>query len=362
MYGLWYMSLCSRFNDNTRANFFRGSAYLHFIREAFFEEVRIKFYPPQAESGHQVLPICNKMTRQWFSDVLFSWAQITDWATWSKKPDIDPIIRSLYGSFPDQKTEILDDAAMKLEAKSSGNDYAPMVETDEDSWRRCLGVALELFEANLKKATAEAALPTPTPLNVPVPGSSSKRPAVCFSSGYPSPAPVEVRNKKKAKTLQPVPKDAGSKPPPTRTYGRDKGKGKATESTMPSGSGTQHTQISSRDKGKGKATESAMPSGSGTQHTQISSRDKGKGKATESAMPSGSGTQHSIHDALGHMNISPSTPGEVTLLLKNWDEVLTTYCMHGWTLAEQGAEIDEETRQGEESWKRFVSRAPTKPS
>jgi hypothetical protein len=74
---------------------------------------------------------------------------------------------------------------MELEAKLSGNDCAPMVETDEDSWRRCLRVALELFEANLKKAAAEAALPTPTPLNVPVPGSSSKRPAVCFSSGYP---------------------------------------------------------------------------------------------------------------------------------------------------------------------------------
>lgn len=87
---------------------------------------------------------------------------------------------------------------MELEAKLSGNNCALMVETDEDSWHRCLRVALELFEANLKKAqveadakaeaatkaAAETALPTPT-LNVPVPGSSSKCPAVCFLSGYP---------------------------------------------------------------------------------------------------------------------------------------------------------------------------------
>jgi hypothetical protein len=77
MYGLWYMSLCPRFNDNTRANFFRGSAYLHYIREAFFDEVRIKFYHAPDDSGRQVLPTCNKMTRQWFSDVLFSWAHVT---------------------------------------------------------------------------------------------------------------------------------------------------------------------------------------------------------------------------------------------------------------------------------------------
>jgi hypothetical protein len=77
MYGLWYMSLCQRFNSNTRANFFRASAYLHYIREAFFEEVRNKFYPTPHDSEHQVLPTCNKMTRQWFSNVLFSWAQVT---------------------------------------------------------------------------------------------------------------------------------------------------------------------------------------------------------------------------------------------------------------------------------------------
>jgi hypothetical protein len=77
MYGLWYMSLCPRFNTNTKANFFRGSAYLHFIRQAFFTEVQDKFYPPADGSMRQVLPTCNKMTRQWFSGVLFSWALIT---------------------------------------------------------------------------------------------------------------------------------------------------------------------------------------------------------------------------------------------------------------------------------------------
>ncbi|KAG1890709.1 uncharacterized protein F5891DRAFT_986806 [Suillus fuscotomentosus] len=249
MYGLWYMSLCQRFSEGTRGKFFRGSAYMHHIREAFFEEVRSKFYPPPDNSGRQVLPTSNKMTRQWFSDVLFSWALITDWATWSSRPDIDPVIRSLYGSLPDQTTDILDYATMELEAKLSGNDCAPMVETDEDSWHNCLRVALELFEANVKKAqleanakaeaatkaAAETALPTPTPRNVPVPGSSSKRPA--------SSAPIGVRKIKKAKTLKPVPKDAGSKQPPTRISSRDKGKGKATESAMPSGSASQASNI-----------------------------------------------------------------------------------------------------------------------
>lgn len=77
---------------------------------------------------------------------------------------------------------------MEEEARLSGNDCAPMVETDEESWSRCLSVALDVFEANVKKAQAEAAakaaLPTPKPLKVPVPGSSSKRPAVCLSSGH----------------------------------------------------------------------------------------------------------------------------------------------------------------------------------
>jgi hypothetical protein len=63
------------------------------------------------------------------------------------------------------------------------------------------------------------------------------------------------------------------------------------------------------------------------------------------------------------MSISPSTPGEVTPFLKfNWADVLTTDSMGGWTLAEQGAEIDEERYQGEQSWLGFVSRAPTRPS
>lgn len=122
-------------------------------------------------------------------------------------------------------------------------------------------------------------------------------------------------------------------------------------------------------------------------HTQIPIRDKGKGKGkaktTESPMASGSGSQvckiipkiyfcsthtraywQAIHNALGQMSISPSTPGEMTPLCKlNWSDVLTSDSMYGWTLAEQDAMIDEEEMiQGEQSWAGFVNRAPTRPS
>jgi hypothetical protein len=154
----------------------------------------------------------------------------TDWSTWSSSPEIDPVIRSLYGSLPDQETEIVDFTKMEQEARLSGNDCGPMVETDEDSWRKCLTVALQLLETRIKeteaaakaaaeaavklaaeaaaklaaeaaaklaaeaaaklateaaaKAAAEAASSTPMQLDKLVPG-SSKRPSVCFSSGYP---------------------------------------------------------------------------------------------------------------------------------------------------------------------------------
>jgi hypothetical protein len=43
--------------------------------------------------------------------------------------------------------------------------------------------------------------------------------------------------------------------------------------------------------------------------------------------------------------------------------VLTSYSMYDWTLAEQGATIDEEEMiQGEQSWAGFMNRAPTRPS
>jgi hypothetical protein len=88
---------------------------------------------------------------------------------------------------------------MELEARLTGNDCAPMAETDQASWKRCLSIALHLFETNVKKAqdeadakaeaatkaAAEAALSTLSRLNPPIPGSSTKRPAVCLSSGYP---------------------------------------------------------------------------------------------------------------------------------------------------------------------------------
>lgn len=77
MYALWFMSLCPRFSDTTKANLVRGSAYLHLLRVAFFKEVRHKFYPHADGTRRQVLPTCNRMTRQWFSSVLFSWGQIT---------------------------------------------------------------------------------------------------------------------------------------------------------------------------------------------------------------------------------------------------------------------------------------------
>jgi hypothetical protein len=77
LYSLWYMSFSERFSPPTRANFFRGSVYLHHLREAFFKEVQDQFYPSPYNSRCQATPTSNKMTRQWFSSILFSWAQVT---------------------------------------------------------------------------------------------------------------------------------------------------------------------------------------------------------------------------------------------------------------------------------------------
>jgi hypothetical protein len=77
MYALFRMSHSERFSEYTRSNFLRGSKYLHLLREAFFKEVREKFYRSTDRSEIQETPACNKMTRQWFSSVLFSWAQVT---------------------------------------------------------------------------------------------------------------------------------------------------------------------------------------------------------------------------------------------------------------------------------------------
>jgi hypothetical protein len=135
MYALWYLSLCKRFNEQTRANFHRGSAYLHHLREAFFHEVREKFYASTDdakstdgdqpmdddqpiddylsmyddhidEEDPQEMPACNKMTRQWFSSILFSWAQAIYHthklsppdSTWlPPNPEIDQTSPTLFG-------------------------------------------------------------------------------------------------------------------------------------------------------------------------------------------------------------------------------------------------------------------------
>lgn len=88
MYALWFMSLCPRFSNNNKKNLVRGSAYLHLICQAFFKEICHKFYPPEV-TRHQALPTYNKITRQWFSSVLFSWGQITYHTGRISPPDDD---------------------------------------------------------------------------------------------------------------------------------------------------------------------------------------------------------------------------------------------------------------------------------
>ena len=76
MYAMWYLSHCERLSEATKRNMCRASGYLHFLREAFFDEVRAEFYPSHpVHYESQELPTCDKMTRQWFSSVLFSWGQ-----------------------------------------------------------------------------------------------------------------------------------------------------------------------------------------------------------------------------------------------------------------------------------------------
>ena len=53
---------------------------------------------------------------------------------------------------PDKHTEAIDWSNMYREATQTGNNPAPMVETDVKSWRKCLEVALEVLEANLAAA------------------------------------------------------------------------------------------------------------------------------------------------------------------------------------------------------------------
>ncbi|KAG1838462.1 hypothetical protein DFJ58DRAFT_733835 [Suillus subalutaceus] len=371
MYALWYMSLSGRFNEYTRSNFFRGSVYLHLLREAFFDEVREKFYGSSDHSQGQGAPTCNKMTRQWFSSVLFSWAQATyhnrrisppdsnwlppkpkngqtvstifDWASWSMSPEIDPVIRSLYGSLPDETSESMDWLTMDQEATLSGNARAPMVETDVKSWRKCLRIALELLEANIQKAQAEAAtngtaqaaaeteFPTPMDLDTqpPIPG-SSKRPA--------SPAVADVRKSKRAKTSKSIPEGESDRRPLGPISSQDKGKGKGK------GKG--------QGKGKGKGKE------------------KEKGKAVESAGPSGSGPQFSFPDALGSGpgpsssggNVATSVLGEVTASSTiYWNDMLTSATTDGWTQEEQVFEVERFEKQGDQSWDAFCSRVPARP-
>jgi hypothetical protein len=200
MYALWYMSLSERFNDFTRTNFRRASAYMDALRHAFFSEVLEKFYAPQTQLHAQALPTSNKMSRLWFSSILFSWAQAifhtyqitppssdwlpptsdqttmsmvfgeysdffslpfvnkcVDWAGWSANPNKDPIVRSLYGTLPDSVRQPIDWTNMVQESDLSGNAHGPMAETDEESWRRCLTIALGLLEVNILKNNAEAA-------------------------------------------------------------------------------------------------------------------------------------------------------------------------------------------------------------
>ncbi|KAG1771570.1 hypothetical protein EV702DRAFT_1201884 [Suillus placidus] len=364
MYALWYMSLSERFNQYTRSNFYRGSAYLHLLREAFFNEVRENFYRSPDHRQVQDVPACTKMSRQWFSSILFSWAQATyhnckisppdstwlppntkngeavstifDWASWSESPEIDPIIRSLYGSLPDKTSESIDWTTMDQEAAASGNARAPMVETDEKSWRWCLRVALELLEANIKKAedatnsTAQDADKTgfPTPMDLdtqpPVSG-SSKRPA-------PS-AAADVQKAKKAKISQPIPEGESSKRPIVQISGRNRGKGK--------GKG--------EEKGKGNGKE--------------------KGKADESSEPSGFGPQFSFPDVSGSGprlssgggSIAASVLSEVTAPSKiYWNDMLTSHTMDDWSPEEQLSEVKQSEKQGEDSWHVFQARLPAR--
>ncbi|KAG2045842.1 hypothetical protein BDR06DRAFT_319234 [Suillus hirtellus] len=278
MYALWYLSLGKRFDDQTKANFRGASAYLHHLREAFFDEVREKFYSstddvhpmdedhpmgddqPTDDDPRQEMPTCTRMTRQWFSSVLFSWglaiyethqicppdsnwkpkalqidspaSTVFDWASWLTSPDTDALMRALYGSLPNRTKARVDWSHMN----------------HEKSWRRCLRIALKLLEEHLleddaetpvktgAKATARTDPPTPMQMDarpsVPVP---SKRSATS--------APAGMRKPKKAKVPQSGPKTPGSQQPSNQFSNREKRMGmdkeKSVKSTAPSGCGSQ---------------------------------------------------------------------------------------------------------------------------
>ncbi|KAG2362866.1 hypothetical protein BDR07DRAFT_1484226 [Suillus spraguei] len=278
------MSLSERFSVRTRSQFFQASAYLHLLREGFFDEVREKFYRPTDQHPGQQIPSSNKMSRQWISNILFSWSQAIyhqkkisppdstwspptqseidptptiklDWASWSLSSQIDPVVQSLYGLMPDKTREPVDWLTMEEEARMSGNPLSPIVETDEASWRRCLMITLETLEIRIKEAQArsaaeareqpsmEAEPPTPTgPDTQPSVAASSKRPA--------SSTLANTQKPKKAKITQ---KETSSNP--SRKPIRAKGKQKET-SFNPTSKPNRSTAVVSM---------SARPSGSGSQ-------------------------------------------------------------------------------------------------
>ncbi|KAG1860107.1 hypothetical protein F4604DRAFT_1684482 [Suillus subluteus] len=268
MYALWYISLSRHFNEQTREKLFQGSVYLHHLRKAFFDEVWEKFYPPTNLHRVQEMPTSNKMTHQWFSSILFSWAQATyhickisppdstwlplepqidqppstvfDWATWLTSPEINPIIRSLYGSLPNKTRENINWLKMDLESKQSGKDHSPMVEMDEKSWHRCLTIALELLEINIQKADTEAtAKPAMTETELPMPMDLDTQPSVpasskCLSSSMPAGMQKCKMPKYPRRWMQSGPKQAGSHHASTQSSSRNKPKGKGKDQAVKS--------------------------------------------------------------------------------------------------------------------------------
>ncbi|KAG2335748.1 hypothetical protein BDR05DRAFT_971464 [Suillus weaverae] len=384
MYALWYMSLSERFNQYTRSNFYRGSVYLHLLREAFFDEVRENFYRSSERHQIQDVPVCTKMSRQWFSSVLFSWAQATyyncrisppdstwlppnpqngesvstifDWASWYESPEIDPIIRSLYGSLPDKTSESIDWVTMDREAAQSGNAPAPMVETDEKSWRWCLRVALELLEANIKKAEAEdatnAGAQGADKTEFPTPMDLDTQPPVSGSSKRPAPSAVaDVQKSKKAKIGKSIPEGESCKRPLGQISSLDRGKGK----------GKGNGKGKEKEKEKEKEREKEKEKGKG--------KGKEKGRVTESLEPSGLGPQFSFPDASGSGprlssgggSIATSVLGEVTAPSKiYWNDMLTSHTMDDWSPEEQLSEVKQSEKQGEDSWHVFQARLPAR--
>ncbi|KAG2081869.1 hypothetical protein BD769DRAFT_1683595 [Suillus cothurnatus] len=390
MYALWYLSLCKRFNEQTRANFHRGSAYLHHLREAFFHEVREKFYASTDdakstdgdqpmdddqpiddylsmyddhidEEDPQEMPACNKMTRQWFSSILFSWAQaiyhthklsppdstwlppnpeidqtsptVFDWVSWLKSPEVDPVMKSLYGRFPNKARACVDWSNMVREANLSGNGRAPIVETDERSWRRSLRIALKLLEDNIQKAEAEASMKagaqamtetvTPTPMEV------DTQPSVPHPPSVQPPLRLQVcKSLRKQRFPSPLSTTQSLSIPPINPQTEEKLKGK------------------DKGKGKEKPVKSAVPSIPGSQGQVSLPVASGSGPGPSSSM------------------MMDNTPAlhEVTTFPKTlWEDVLTPQTMDDWPIGERTSEISRSEQMGERSWSDFRDRAPARP-